>query len=346
MSNPFGYLITLEPLGLLYGSSGRFLSAENLVGQSGEHFPPDSPAVAGLIAAQLPRADLRSLHTAGPFWYRDGDLYVPAPLSLLQEGSTGGATTRAVIERLVWQPAQGEADVPGWVPASGKQPPAKPLRGGWIPLSAWNQQAQHQPGAKVYANPWKTVPHLHPRLRDDERVSAQDDALFMELSVALEPHVCLAYLSSHDIPPGRYRFGGEGHLVEVRSQPIPSLLLELMAQPLTGSFSLITPGLWGGSRLSRREPLEHPRDHLPWHHDGQVPALLTDRPRPWRHRLGAGVGGQARLSRGRWALPAGSCYHLPSGKELQPWPDWPANWFPKEGFSFKQLGTGLALPLP
>jgi len=37
---------------------------------------------------------------------------------------------------------------------------------------------------------------------------------------------------------------------------------------------------------------------------------------------------------------------VPPGLELPPWPDWPESWFPKEGFSFKQLGTGLALPLP
>ena len=26
--------------------------------------------------------------------------------------------------------------------------------------------------------------------------------------------------------------------------------------------------------------------------------------------------------------------------------DWQESWFPREGFSFKQLGTALALPLP
>lgn len=346
MSSPFQYLISLEPLGLLYASSGRFLSAENLVGQAGEHFPPDSPAVAGLIAAQLSRSELRELHTAGPFWCDTEDLYLPAPLNLLQDNAEGTGACRAVRERLVWQASAVDPELGGWSPASGRVPPTKPVRGGWVPLSKWSQQAAA--GAQVHANPWTAMPHLHPRLRNDERVSAQEDALFLELAVALEPGISLAYLSSHDIPPGRYRFGGEGHLVELRSHPVPAMLLELLAQPLAGSFALVTPGLWGGSRLSMREPLIHGQSSgvQPWHRNGQGPGILTDRPRPWRHRLGGGNDGRTRLSRGRWAVPAGSCYHVPADLALPPWPDWPENWFPKEGFNFKQLGTGLALPLP
>ncbi len=349
MSNPFRTLITLEPLGFLYGSSGRFLSAENLVGQAGEHFPPDSPAVAGLIAAQLSRSEVRELHTAGPFWWREQELFVPAPLNLLQEKATGAVKARAVRERLVWQASADDSLLGGWSPASGKPPPVKPERGGWLPVSAWDRQAQAK--AQVHANPWKAVPHLHPRLRDDERVSAQEEALFLELAIALEPGVSLAYLSSHELPAGRYRFGGEGHLVELRCLPLPEALVELLSRPLDGSFALVTPGLWGASRLSLRQPLERAANpalppRQPWHHAGQGPAILTDRPRSWRHRLGAGSDGQPRLSRGRWAVPAGSCYQVPPGLELPPWPDWPESWFPREGFSFKQLGTGLALPLP
>ena len=346
MSSPFRYLISLDPLGLLYASSGRFLSAENLVGQAGEHFPPDSPAIAGLIAGQLPRSEVRELHTAGPFWHRGEEMYLPAPLNLLQETAVAPCSNRSVIARLEWQNCRDENVEGGWSAARGQALPAKPVKGGWLPLSKWTSQADS--GLQVHANPWKEMPHLHPRLRDDERVSAQEDALFLELAVALEPGVSLAYLSSHEIPAGRYRFGGEGHLVELRSLPIPAALLDLLTEPLSGSFALVTPGLWGGSRLSLREPLIHGQTPAiqPWHRHGHGPAILTERPRPWRHRLGGGVNGQSRLSRGRWAVPAGSCYHLSPGLELPPWPDWPESWFPKEGFSFKQLGTGLTLPLP
>ena len=50
-SLPLKYLITIAPLGLLYGSAGRFLSPENLVGRSGTHFPPSSATLSGLFAA-------------------------------------------------------------------------------------------------------------------------------------------------------------------------------------------------------------------------------------------------------------------------------------------------------
>jgi CRISPR-associated protein Cmr3 len=348
MSLPFTHLINLEPLGLLYGSSGRFLSADNLVGQAGEHFPPDSPAVAGLIAAQLPRAQVWDLHTAGPFWQRDGMLHLPTPLNLLQSSGAGADEGRAIEVRLRYRQAVDDAPE-GWWPPGERPLPQKPRRGGWIALSDWLRQGES--AIRVQASPWQAVPHLHPRLRSDKRVSAQENALFMELAIALEPGVSLSYLSSQPIPDGRYRFGGEGHLVELRCGPIPEQLRQLLSQPLSGSFALVTPGLWGGSRLSLREPLEpaerpgkNPR--MPWHSNGRGPGILTDRPRPWRHRLGAGAAGSPRLSRGRWAVPAGSCYHLPPDLELPPWPEWPESWFPREGFSFKQLGTALALPLP
>lgn len=362
MSTPFNHLITLEPLGLLYASSGRFLSAENLVGKAGEHFPPDSPAFAGLIAARLPRADVRDLHTAGPFWFGgvsgQEELMLPAPLNLLQEGPADASGYRRCSTRLVWEPNEEEPEEAGWRPAQRGESPTKALRGGWIPLSQWDSQHLHddekmKPKQKVRVDPWRSVPHLHPRLRDNERVSAQDDALFLELAVALEPGVRLAYLSSHDVPEGTYRFGGEGHLVELCVQPVPSLLNELLTRELIGSFALVTPGLWGGSRLSQREPLDSSRQPAsrPWHHNSRGPALLTDRPQPWRHRLGEGdkakdKDGKPRLSRGRWAVPAGTCVQVSPSHPLPPWPAWPESWFPREGFCFKQLGTGLALPIP
>lgn len=45
----FKYLITIHPLGLMYGSSGGFLSPENLVGRSREKFPPDAATLSGLF---------------------------------------------------------------------------------------------------------------------------------------------------------------------------------------------------------------------------------------------------------------------------------------------------------
>jgi CRISPR-associated protein Cmr3 len=231
--------------------------------------------------------------------------------------------------------------------------PRKYRRGGWVALRHWHQlrgggEPTAHPGKalQIHADPWQAVPHLHPRLSDTERVSAVDDALFLEYGIALKSGIGLAYLSSHPLPDGRYRFGGEGHLVEVRCLDVPTELRELMLEPLEGPFALITPGLWGGPRLSRRDPLDtsHRPAIQPWHRQGQPPAILTERPRPWRHQLGSGDPSRPRrLSRGRWALPAGTCYRVAGG--LPPWVDWPESWFPKEGFSFKQLGSALALPL-
>jgi CRISPR-associated protein Cmr3 len=341
-SIPFQHLISLEPLGLLYGSSGRFLSAENLTGLAGEHFPPDSPAFAGLVAGQLSRDRVRDLHTAGPFWFRldedELDPRLPAPLTLLQKA--GGT----VAARLTWQP-----DAGAWQPDSDCGP--KPATGGWVRLSQWGQWSS--PDLKVEANPWQATPHLHPRLEEDQRVSAQEAALFLELAIALEPGVALAYLSSEAIPEGCYRFGGEGHLVQLRCHPIPAPLVGLLESPQGFSadqpLALVTPAVWGSRKLSMREPLDTARTPAthPWRAHQQGPAILTDRPRPWRFRLGRGAGGQAsrRLSRGRWCLPAGSCYALPEGLHLPAWAGWPESWFPSEGFSFRHFGTGLALPL-
>lgn len=354
-SLPFGHLILLEPLGFLYGSLGRLLSPEALTGRASEHFPPDSPAISGLLASRLDRRQMWNLNTAGPFWLHPKDgLMVPAPLTLLQKPLADGG--RFSERRLVWSEGNGELSPSGWRPSDNDKPLHKAPSGGWISLNDWGLVAEPDIRIAIHDNPWKAVPHLHPKLQEDERISAGDGALFLEYGIALQGGVALAYLSSHDIEEGVYRFGGEGHLVQLRCQPIPPLLKTLLNRPLTASFALITPGVWGSRKLSLREPIDTiaPNGQFPWHRDGHAPGILTDKPRPWRHRLGIGDGvpgpdgktKRRRLSRGRWAVPAGSCYHMPPGLELPPWPDWPESWFPKEGFSFKQLGTGLALPLP
>ena len=349
---PFKHLILLKPLGLLYGSSGRLLSPECLTGRAAEHFPPDSPALAGLLAAQLDRDSVWNLHTAGPFWFDTDvkELMLPAPLTLLQE--TDAAGKRLSLRRLSWQEGNGILPA-GWRPADGRELPRKAPSGGWVALKDWPLMAKDTE-VEVHANPWIEVPHLHPRLKDEERVSAGEGALFLEYGIALKSGVSLAYFSSHKVAAGVYRFGGEGHLVQLTLQEVPGNLIDLLKRDLIGAFTLITPGLWGGAKLSIREPIDTTalKGHYPWHRNGQGPGILTDKPQPWRHRLGKGSGEpkpgeppkRQRFSRGRWAVPAGSCYRVP-GDPLRPWPAWPESWFPKEGFSFKQLGTGLALPL-
>jgi CRISPR-associated protein Cmr3 len=350
---PFAYLITLEPLGLLYGSLGRLLSPEALTGRASEHFPPDSPVLSGLLATRLDRGQVWNLHTAGPFWLHPKQgVMVPTPLTLLQERQQDGC--RHSARRLVWSEGDGDLSPSGWRPSDGRDPPRKAPSGGWIALKDWSQVGSEGKKIAIHDDPWKAVPHLHPKLQDDQRISAGKGSLFLEYGIALDSGVMLAYLSSHSIEEGVYRFGGEGHLVLLRHQPLPTLLKTLLSRPLSAPFALITPAVWGGPKLSLREPIDTvaPNGQFPWHRGGQAPGILTDKPRPWRHRLGVGDGAtgpdgtpkRRRLSRGRWAMPAGSCYQL-SGDPLEPWVEWQESWFPREGFSFKQLGTALALPL-
>jgi CRISPR-associated protein Cmr3 len=87
----FKFIIKIQPLGLMYGSAGAFLSPENLVGRSGAKFPPEAATLSGLFLSEgksQPEEweDLRqNLHVTGPFWAsceRPGDeeyFYVPIP---------------------------------------------------------------------------------------------------------------------------------------------------------------------------------------------------------------------------------------------------------------------------
>jgi CRISPR-associated protein Cmr3 len=54
MTKAFTHLLQITPLGLLYGSAGGFLSPENLVGRSGNKFPPNSGHWFSLIIGLKP----------------------------------------------------------------------------------------------------------------------------------------------------------------------------------------------------------------------------------------------------------------------------------------------------
>lgn len=328
----FNYLITLEPLGLLYGSAGRFLSPENLVGRSGTSFPPNAVTLSGLFASSYSSSELQQLQLAGAFWGRLEDLqgdrqnfYVPTPFNCLVEAGE-------VKYRLIW-----DAKTQSWQTETGTPPVGKFDNGTWIAIDQWHNPKQ------AHFNPWKYLPHLHPRLKLDERkVDADSDqgSLFLENAVQLHPDTCLVYLSNLVLPDGWYRFGGEGHMVEVKTIPLASPMKELLQQPIGQQFALITPAVWGSTRFSYREPMKTENGDVKpiW----QRSALLTERPTSFRYRLG-GEGKTKRLSRGRYAVPSGSVYVLENF--LPPWQQWEEAWFPKEAYSFKRWGCGLALPL-
>jgi len=330
MSVTFQYLITIEPLGFLYGSAGRFLSPENLVGRSGTSFPPSSATLSGLYAANADSQTLSSLVVAGPFWSKrenPQDFRVPIPHNYLVKD-------QQIQHQLSWNEKE-----QSWQTEAGTQPTGKfDKGGGWIPISQWHSPQQ------VESDPWEYLPHLHPRLKMNERkVEADSDqgSLFLENAVQLHPDACLVYLSNTSLNEGWYRFGGEGHLINLRCFPLNQQTQTLLTQPSGNQFALITPAVWGSNRYSYRFPILPNRQEVTpaW----SLETLLTERPQTFRYRLG-GSGQTKRLSRGRYAVPAGSVYVLSEALN-QPWEAWDESWFPKEAYSYKRWGCGLSLPL-
>jgi len=341
----FSYLVTIEPLGLLYGSAGRFLSPENLVGRSGSSFPPSAATLSGIFAAKLGDKNIRNLQLAGPFWGKVDELpdfYVSTPLNYLIEKGTS-----KIKDKLSWDAVEKQ-----WTPNVNE----KFEKGGWVKVHDW-QKKDWEISTKV---PWKPVSHLHPRLEEDQRrVQVEENrkqgSLFLENGVQLDPDYCLVYLSNTEINPGWYRFGGEGHLVNIECKPISAELKDLLSKPVGEAFALITPAVWGSNRHSYREPMvqkDKDRDR-DWVAAWEGATWLTERPSTFRYRLGnPHIEGskdkqnskEKLLSRGRYAVPAGSVYVLK--EPLPSWQEWDEKWFPKEGVSFKRWGCGLALPLP
>jgi len=333
----FKFLVSIEPLGLLYGSAGRFLSPENLVGRSGQCFPPSAATLSGLFAAQYGDADVQSLQVAGPFWGKEEEVesseqqnfYVPAPLNYL-------VTNNQPPTRLFWYPnIEGEKEGQ-WLTAEKGNASGKYEKALWISLKEWHKPKTFEPG------PWEFVPHLHPRLQHQQRKVAYTEeeegntgSLFLENGVQLKPEARLVYLSNMDLPTGWYRFGGEGHMVNVTTVALSDSLQTQLSQPVGTTFATITPAIWGSNRLSRRWPEA-------WEEEKQT--VMTARPVPFRYRLGGRKGEAKRLSRGRYAVPAGSVYVRKTPIDA-PWHDWDESWFPKEGPRLNRWGCGLSLPL-
>ncbi|NEP19350.1 MAG: CRISPR-associated protein Cmr3 [Leptolyngbya sp. SIO4C1] len=400
----FEHLIAIRPLGLLYGSAGRFLSPENLVGRSGTHFPPTAATLSGIFAHRYSEGlkqperlkDLRDLQVAGPFWgwqSNPQDFCVPAPLTLLakfkptlEETNIPEAT---IQDRLTWH-QQNETGI-RWLNSSGEPPEDKFSSGTWVKLSQWKTVASGRLEAikqvTTYGEPWQFVPHLHPYLLPHERrvdTDRERGSLFLENGVQLHPETCLVYLSNLELPSGWYRFGGEGHMVELTCEPLSNTVKQLLETQIERSFALITPAVWGSNRLSYPHPKELRKGDKQRHtlpevdsdlsNQWQIDGLLTQRPTPFRYRLGnqdshetQETGNQTpnpaesaaagkdkrkksypkRLSRGRYAVPAGSVYVLKGAFEEKhsTWNQWPEAWFPQEGPSLKRWGCGLALPL-
>jgi CRISPR-associated protein Cmr3 len=336
--HPFKYVLDVSPLGMMYGSAGAFLSPENLVGRSGAKFPPDAATIAGLIASQIPQQHrdsvVKQLQVAGPFialsYGVQQQIYVPIPWTYSISDDRNNPGKRKVAQ---WSltASQELEQAQSWH-CDTEDAKADYT---WQMIIKWEDSADEIASeAKQSSEFWQYNPILHPSLKMSQRCVEGEDGLFLENSVQMADNVSLIYLSSHSLGANVdwYRFGGEGHLAEIRCDQLAIQFPEfdnLLNQPIQRAFALITPAVWGSNRLSERYPTN-------W--DFKVEALLTDKPVPFRHRLGG------QLRRGRYAVPAGSVYVLDRPID-KPWYQWDEDWFPREGLSLKRFGTGLCLPI-
>lgn len=343
-------MIIVRPLGLLYGSAGAFLSPENLVGRSGSKFPPDAATLSGLFLStnlEKPFEDHQELKMnltiGGPFWGRDedvndGDFYVPIPRSLIID----------------------ETKFDQWEIRSGKWHRSNTEINAvysWQKITYWGKRIDLIRKNGVSKLPWKFVPILHPTLDLEQRhvrIPQNDSdrgSLFLENAVQMEEGSCLVYLSTHEIPEGWYRFGGENHVVEITTKPISPDVLDLLNRPISKNFSLICPAVWGNNNLSRRYPTA-------LSFSNKRPEMLTDRPIPFRPRTVKRQSQQRTngLAIGRYAVPSGTVYALkhPLEEQYNTWWKFPPEWFPggatkkpidQRPLPLKHLGCGLCLPV-
>ena len=335
-TNMFKYLIKVKPLGLMYGSSGGFLSPENLVGRSRTKFPPDAATLSGLILSAKcyfnQKKDTsaneefkKNLYVAGPFWVEEGfpkTLYIPMPWTKII-GEEKKDRDEWIIKDNKWYRNKDKRE---------ENQEIKPYYN-WLKINDWNRSVKNIVVNKSMAkNPWEFVPMLHPKMKDDERHGIEENGLFLENAVQMPEDVSLIYLSTYSLETGWYKFGGENHIVEINSIEISKedSIIKLLNQPIEKSFALITSAVWGSNRLSFRAPqnLDFPKIKL----------MLTDKAIPYRYLT------KGHLSRGRYAVPAGSVYVLEEPLDKSWW-EWPEEWFPKEGISLKKVGSGLCLPL-
>ncbi len=323
----FKYEILVRPLGMMYGSAGGFLSPENLVGRSGAKFPPDAATLAGLFFSTHygnagVKAELKEkLYVAGPFWAEESKpkkISVPIPWHLIiGEKKWDRWYLEWEGEEPIWQREHKD-----W----GLEPDYS-----WQPISLWDDPEGifKKPITK---SPWKYAPILHPQMKKTERSVLDEDGLFLENAVEVAPEVCLVYLSTYPLEPGWYRFGGESHLVEINCIDLKGKMAELLAEPIQRAFALIVPGVWGSNRFDYRSPYHANCRDFP-----KIIEMLTDKPVPYRYSAGG------QLSRGRYAVPAGSVCVLERPID-KPWCEWPKEWFPQNGF-LKHVGGGLCLPV-
>jgi CRISPR-associated protein Cmr3 len=365
----FKFIIKIQPLGLMYGSAGAFLSPENLVGRSGAKFPPEAATLSGLFLSTSKSdhetwEDLRqNLHVTGPFWAsceKPGDeeyFYVPIPRHKIIRKDENGEdlADEWQMHANQWRRASEENDE---CPQNAKVVESEYT---WQRIDYWHDSPKDMLAAKANGalakSPWMYVPILHPAIQEEQRTVKAKDGLFLEYAVQMPDDTCLIYLATHLLKEGWYQFGGESHMVEISSMELSddSPMLRLLQVPIQKACALITPGVWGSNSLSYRYPkhADFPCKHRP--------KMLTDKAIPYRYRTGHSEAVDearktGRLSRGRYAVPAGSVYVFKQALN-KTWWKFPEAKSPEKAKLLKQqdankkhsllkkMGCGLCLPI-
>jgi len=79
------------------------------------------------------------------------------------------------------------------------------------------------------------------------------------------------------LPDSWYRFGGEGHLVDIQCyQLTDQKIIELLNDNVGGTFALITPAVWGSNRFSYRFPQLPESNPSVIHPHWEYKALITE----------------------------------------------------------------------
>jgi CRISPR-associated protein Cmr3 len=355
MATMFKFLIKIQPLGFMYGSAGAFLSPENLVGRSGAKFPPDAATLSGLFFSANKNSSIATheelrdeLYTAGPFWAMADSpeyFYVPMPRHKVVRQD---CSDEWLIKSHKWCLKSEDGDKK----ADKEEPNQADSEYCWLKIDYWDDEpediweARSAKPPAVAEKKWEYVSMLHPQMQKEERHVLPEKGLFLENAVQMHDEACLVYLSTYALPDGWYQFGGEGHMVEISSLPLPndSPILKRLRDPIGRAFALITPGIWGSNQLSHRYP-----KYPDFSQDYNKIKLLTDKAIPYRYRMGYRDQAKedhprvTRLSRGRYAVPTGSVYVLKEPLN-QTWWDFPQSWFPEKGL-LKKFGCGLCLPI-
>ncbi|MGB7440988.1 MAG: type III-B CRISPR module-associated Cmr3 family protein [Coleofasciculaceae cyanobacterium] len=248
----FQYLITVKPLGFMYGSAGAFLSPENLVGRSGAKFPPDTATLAGLFFNAnrehkfADRTELRNhLVISGPFWAKQDTpkkFYVPIPWhNVIAEKEDD---EWFLIKKESNKQETVELDENKWCLGQHRwkrnNKDLKPEYS-WQSINTWNLPPEElRERQAIEKSPWEFTSFLHPRIKAEERHVVEKDGLFLENAVQFHEEYCLVYLSGTDLDKNKLVVVGDNDIAMLHDMALYRQsrvkLLDEMKKVDTGAF--------------------------------------------------------------------------------------------------------------